>query len=340
VGLIDVEALLRPISAASPCGSDLEYDPEFLELDRLTQGKPEQQMGGAVVPAEAPDWHTALKRAVALFGKTKDLRVAVTLTRAALHTDGFAGLRDGLAVLRGLVEHRWGGCFPRLDPSDGNDPTFRSNILMGLCDPIAFTDQIRALPLVISRSFGPFGLRDLALAGGELPTAPGTKAPTGSVIEAAFAESPSAELQATLASVRAALEHLSAIETASATQAGQSRAPNFAKLSALLQQANKIVSARLQQRGPISEEPGDHPAEQATGDKPSPPVSATVASREDVVRLLDQICNYYERQEPSSPLPLLLRRCRRLVSAAFIDIIRDVAPGGLPQVETLRGKEP
>jgi type VI secretion system protein ImpA len=58
-----------------------------------------------------------------------------------------------------------------------------------------------------------------------------------------------------------------------------------------------------------------------------------------VVHLLDQICDYYERVEPSSPLPLLLCRCKRLVSANFMDIIRDLAPGGVPQVETLRGKD-
>jgi type VI secretion system protein ImpA len=58
-----------------------------------------------------------------------------------------------------------------------------------------------------------------------------------------------------------------------------------------------------------------------------------------VVRLLDWICEYYERHEPSSPLPLLLARCKRLVSASFLDIVRDVAPGAVSQVDILRGKD-
>jgi type VI secretion system protein ImpA len=43
-----VESILQP--AAAPCGSDLEYDPAFLEPGRLVQGKPEQQMGNPFVP--------------------------------------------------------------------------------------------------------------------------------------------------------------------------------------------------------------------------------------------------------------------------------------------------
>jgi type VI secretion system protein ImpA len=55
--------------------------------------------------------------------------------------------------------------------------------------------------------------------------------------------------------------------------------------------------------------------------------------------VLDKICLYYERYEPSSPIPLLLQRSKRLVSANFMDIVRDLAPDGLSQVENLRGKD-
>jgi len=60
------------------------------------QGKPEQQMGSAVVLAQEPDWNAIVQHATALLGKTKDLRVAFHLTRALLNRDGFAALRDGL----------------------------------------------------------------------------------------------------------------------------------------------------------------------------------------------------------------------------------------------------
>jgi type VI secretion system protein ImpA len=64
-----------------------------------------------------------------------------------------------------------------------------------------------------------------------------------------------------------------------------------------------------------------------------------ISCREDVVRLIEKICEYYQQHEPSSPLPLLLQRCKRLVAANFLDIIRDLAPDAVAKMEGLRGKD-
>jgi type VI secretion system protein ImpA len=338
-----VDSLLQPVAAAAPCGSNLEYDPAFLDLERLVQGKPEQQMGSAVLPAQEPDWDAIARHAATLLGKTKDLRVALHLTSAWLNAEGFAGLCAGLAVLRGLTERYWDGCFPRLEPDDGNDPTLRVNVLMGLCDSAAFVDRIRALPLVTSRSFGRFSLRDLAIVSGELPPAPGTATPATTAIDGAFAESAVADLQAAAASVHESLAHVTALEATVGARVGAAHGPSFAKLSALLGQARKILAARLEQRG-VKSAPlaGGSFGDAAAADPATPAqpaLTGAVTSREDVARLLDRIREYYERHEPSSPLPLLLARCKRLVSASFLDIVRDVAPSAVSQVDILRGKD-
>jgi type VI secretion system protein ImpA len=62
-----------------------------------------------------------------------------------------------------------------------------------------------------------------------------------------------------------------------------------------------------------------------------------VRSRDDALRLLDKVCDYLERQEPSNPAPLLIKRARRLMTMNFVDIIRDMAPDSLAQVETIAG---
>jgi type VI secretion system protein ImpA len=336
-----VESLLQPVATAAPCGADLEYDPAFLEIERLAQGKPEQQMGSAVVPAQEPDWDAIIQRAAALLGKTKDLRVAFHLTRGLLNRDGFAGLREGLAVLRGLVDRFWDGCYPRLDSAENNDPTFRINILMGLCDSAAVLERVRAIPLVTSRSFGRFNLRDLAIASGELPSAPGAAPPGPTAIDGAFAESAITDLQATASSVRESFEHLGAIEMAVGAHVGFAHAPNFSALSRLIEQAHKILAARLELRGVKAASPqgsSTSPAAHATPEAPAA-LTGAVASREEVVRLLERICDYYQHYEPSSPMPLLLQRCKRLVSASFLDIVRDLAPDAVSQVESLRGRD-
>ena len=327
-----VAGLLRPLPG-SACGIDLEYDADFLELERLLQGKPQQQMGSVLVPGEEPAWNQVLERSVALFGRTKDLRVAVTMARALL-AQGFAGLSDGLSLLRGLVEQHWNEVYPRLDSTDGN-PTFRLNILSGLCDGLTFTDRVRALPLVVSRSFGRFSLRDLAIASGESAPQPKAAAPQASAIEGAFSTCALTDLQATEAQLRGALDHLLALEKALAARIGQAKGPDFSPLARLLEQAHKVVSGHVARRGTVA----PAPCTDAAPPTLSAPASDTVSSRDEVVRLLDRLCTYYDRHEPASPLPLLLRRCKRLVSASFFEIVRDLAPAGLPQVESLRGKD-
>ena len=51
----DAEALLTDISPESPCGEDLSYDIEFLELERLAQGTEETQVGEHIQERVEPD---------------------------------------------------------------------------------------------------------------------------------------------------------------------------------------------------------------------------------------------------------------------------------------------
>jgi type VI secretion system protein ImpA len=124
---------------------------------------------------------------------------------------------------------------------------------------------------------------------------------------------------------------------------GVAQAPSFSKLSGLVVQAHKILVARLDRRGVTAAPLPSVSSGDATVVHPEPQVQEAVpgaiTSREDVVRLLDRMCEYYERNEPSSPVPLLLKRCKRLVSANFLDIVRDVAPNAVDQVETLCGQQ-
>src|SRR5580693_8987855 len=102
--LAHIEALLAPIGPDDPCGANLEYgDAAFTALERATQAKPEQQIGSTIIPAEEPDWKLVGRQAVDLFARTKDLRVAVHLTKALLNTDGLGGLANGLTLLDRLV---------------------------------------------------------------------------------------------------------------------------------------------------------------------------------------------------------------------------------------------
>ena len=76
--MIVAEELLKPISDEAPCGEDLSYDPGLQELETLARGKPETQFSAA----EPPNWKELRARCLELFARSKDLRVAMTLTVA------------------------------------------------------------------------------------------------------------------------------------------------------------------------------------------------------------------------------------------------------------------
>src|SRR5262245_45682589 len=119
--MTSVEDLAKPISADQPCGPDLTYDPAFQQMETLVRGKPETQFSAA----EDPDWRELRDLAVEFHGKSKHLTASVILALCLLKMDGFVGLRDGVVLIRRLLESCWDTVYPRLDPEDNNDPTAR-----------------------------------------------------------------------------------------------------------------------------------------------------------------------------------------------------------------------
>ena len=333
--MIEAQALLEEISASSPTGDDLEYDAAFAAAERAALGKPEQQMGATVIAAEEPDWAAVEKQAVALFARTKDLRVATLLAKALLHRNGWRGLCTALELIRGLCERYWETVHPRLDPDDDNDPTLRINTLSGLADGSMLL-ALRAAPLLSSRTFGSIGLREVQAASGQAEPAEGVSFDPAAV-HAAFQEASPEDIEAVRQAVEASREHLSAIDAVfSEKTAAQS--PDLSRLVALVAEARKTIVGHTPG---AAVEAGQAPAgAEAPSSGPAHPRSAPgeISSRQNVAHALDRICAYYARYEPTSPIPLLLQRCKRLLTKDFLEILRDMAPDALSQVELIAGK--
>jgi len=67
------------------------------------------------------------------------------------------------------------------------------------------------------------------------------------------------------------------------------------------------------------------------------PFSGTITSRNDVLQVLDQICEYYERYEPSSPVPIFMKRAKQLVPMGFAELIQNLAPEAMPKIDIYTG---
>jgi type VI secretion system protein ImpA len=56
-----------------------------------------------------------------------------------------------------------------------------------------------------------------------------------------------------------------------------------------------------------------------------------------VIQAIDRICEYYTANEPSSPVPLLLRRAQGLVAKSFYEILEDMIPDSVAQAQIIGG---
>jgi len=338
-----LESLLSPLDGASPTGDNLEYDPEFMALERLAAPKAERVVGDSVIAAEEPDWDKVSDQAEALLGRSKDLRVAVHLATAWMRTTGLPGCSAGLQLLRNLLEHYWDNVHPQLDAEDDNDPTARVNAVAAVTDLQGMLGFFRTTPFVQSPRLGRFTLRDLRIANGSLKVAgndeENTELPGLTQIEACCMDCTEEQLAENVAAINAAFDHVKAIDAIFNEHIGTS-GPDLKPLLSDIYEVKKFLEPQLAKRSPQAAEL----VETEDGETSAASTGKTVASGrietpQDVIRRLDEICDYYARCEPSSPIPLLLRRAQRLVGLSFVDLMKDLAPGGMSELQVISGVE-
>jgi type VI secretion system protein ImpA len=331
--------LLDEISSNSPCGENLEEDAVFLKLEDEARFVEERQMGDSIIPAEEPDWKTVKSLALELLEKTHDIQVAMHLTCALLRTDGFHGLEQGVALLEGWLKKYWESVYPLQDPED-DYPVLRINTLSSLNDYTLFRRTLNRLPLTES-AMGNFSWRDIEVAEGKKSPPKEGDLPEMSLIEAAFNDTDFEALKNLNLSIKQTLEYIKEITKTVIEKADAINAPDFSALTNLLQSINIFVTDKIQQRQVQEGTLGDTETGDAVGELPSGSAKksrlAGIHNRDDVIRALDEICKYFDRYEPSSPVPFLLLRAKKLLTMNFMDILRDMTPDAVTQAENICG---
>jgi type VI secretion system protein ImpA len=342
--IVDVEALLQELSEEEPCGPNLEYDPAFFELEQAAIGKPEVQYGDTITPAVEPEWKVVKKLSLDLLSRTRDLRVAVPLVRSMLSLHGLPGFADGAQLLQQMVSTRWDSVHPQLDPDDDLDPMLRVNSLAALVDGATMLRELKDAMVVQLPGLGPLSLRTLEMASGELPTPEGETVVSLAMLEAGLRDANPEAAQAALEAATAAHDHIVELELELVRRIGSSQALN---LDPLVRNLRRIRDFLGKQDGAAEAAADEEAAAGSDGAAEAGParrapagISGEVESRADVVRMLDKILAYYARSEPSSPVPMLLERAKRLAPKTFFEILEDLAPDSLDQVALIRGRLP
>lgn len=337
---METSLLLAAVSDTSPCGEDLEYDSDFLQLERDALGRPERSMGDAIQAAEPPEWRQLEQACHGLLQRSKDLRITHYLLQSRLALRGVEGLADSLELILELLSRYWPEIHPQLDADDGNDPTVRINTLSGLtCE--TNLGLLRNAVLVRSRVFGNITLRAALNAAGLHPAS--SESLSVEELGGALQDADSESLQLTRDALGRALQSLDAIERLVSEQVGSAQGVELSALQQPLKLALQVLGD-----SPAGANADNHPADtsapaeasmQPASTHAAMRVSGEIANRDDVLKSLERILTYYARHEPSSPLPVLLNRARSLVNADFATIVRNLIPDGMSQFENLRGPE-
>lgn len=321
-------SLCEPISADAPCGVDLEDTQLLASFDAF-------RIFGNDTPLRSDlDWREIRDQALEALSQSRDLRLLAHLAAATLRVEGLPAFCSLIPVAERWLTDQWELVFPRVD----EDAVLRKNALSCLADRMAVIDPLRRAPIATHRQLGTFSLRDIELATGQLsPTETDKEVPSSAQIEATLAATPIEELAPLAEGIGAASTALKKATTAMQEHAGFQSAPDFEPLLRPLARIHTMLTAHLATR------PGTSPTPQAVeSNSGSAMVAATaavgeIASRQDAIRAIDAISAFFRKNEPSSPVPLLLDRAKRLVSKNFLEVLEDIAPESLTQVRQLGG---
>jgi type VI secretion system protein ImpA len=322
------QELLQPITADQPCGENLEDTPLLASFDAY-------RVFGKQTPLDPPpEWGAIRARALEALSKSKDIRLLAYLGTAMLRTDGLPAFTDTLKVASQWLQTFWAETYPLID----EDAILRRNALNYFADPMAVIDGLRRMPLVASRQHGTFSLRDLDIATGLMQPTDGDARPDERRIDAAFDEMPLEQLQALHASVTGGIEALKSIEATMAAEGGPEAQPGFEPLAAQMAKIDRVLRARVAARvgANAAMEPGSGELSSGHGQPTAVGVGA-IRSRQDAIRALDAVAEFFKANEPSSPVPLLIDRAKRLVSKSFLEVLADIAPDAMPQARSAGG---
>jgi type VI secretion system protein ImpA len=335
------QELLQPITADQPCGENLEDTQLLASFDafrlfgqatRLDAPLDKAAVERGEKPRAPIEWGEIKSRALGALNRSKDLRLLAHLGTAFLRTDGLVAFSRTLQVASHWLQTYWVGAYPLVD----EDAMLRRNALNCFADPMAVIDSLRRLPLVKSRQHGSFSLRDIDIASGQMQPADGDSRPEENRIAAAFAEAPLDELQALQQSVAAAIDAVKQIEATMSAEGGTEAAPEFDPLSTQLVKIDRVLRTHLASRAE-SGVVGDAAAGEVAGSNGQLAAVGAIKSRQDAIRALDAVAEFFRRNEPSSPIPLLLDRAKRLVSKSFLEVLADIAPDAVMQARSAGG---
>jgi type VI secretion system protein ImpA len=331
--------ILDPIPGDNPSGPSLRYAPVYDKIKEARREDDDAAQGEWKRERKLADWSTVIKTSSEVIAtKSKDLQLAAWLTEALLKTQGIAGLKEGIDLLKGLTANFWDTVYPEIE--DG-DLEMRSAPLEWVGNRLE--KSVKDAPLTrsgyswyqfkesrrvpteaeVEENNAKLEIREAMVAEGKL---------TQEEFEKAFESSPKAYYVALSDSFEGALESLAALDDL-CTEKFTDFAPSFGTLRSALEEVQLQVRSFLnkkREREPDEPVAGEEPEQQAEADswdsqseestgggaaaapvrarKTGGALAAEPADREDAIARVVSAAKFLRAENAADPGPYLMLR--------------------------------
>jgi type VI secretion system protein ImpA len=250
-----------------------------------------------------------------LTSESKDLVIAGYLVQGAFRTYGLAGLAKAFSVARTLVEYFWDTLYPLPNEEGLFDRLAQMNALAGAETMI---EPLKRLHITRPRGNDPYIFSQYVDA------AAGRKSPSMADVVQAAAETDTAYYTTMFADLTRCIEEFDALdrqlqEKSGVDEARRPRGPSLGKLRQTLVDIHAAVQHLAKDRLPTATEesetprdnaeaPVDHEVHDKRGRGGGTLVAGRLESREEALRMLEKVAEFFVRQDPHSLLGAQVRK--------------------------------
>ena len=332
-----------PISLNQPTGTDIEYDARFIDVQTLVEGKPEQQYGEVIIEAQEPDWSTVEKLCRQILSESKDIRVFCFYTQALTANYGMAGFRKGCEIIATNISNYWQELYPKLVDEDGDyDAFYRSGSISLLLAESGIIRQLHEANVIYSPSRkSHFTVKSVTsiLNNNEDGSYPGGREKLIEDLKVAYENE-----QEELVALKESLRLICKIEDIF-NENIQDFPLDFSILKRPLEKISYLLTEHIQ--FDVKEDALVYENEIMSTSKRSPEQFSAIGNledikikdRSDVKIVLEKLNLYFRLKEPSHPAPLFIERLQKLMDMSFYDILRNISPSSLNDLDLIIGKE-
>lgn len=330
---LEIEALLSPISENEICGEDLSFSNDFHEIKKArTQDDPLLELGDWVVEPKQADWNFVADKTTELLSQqTKDIRLLTWLVEAWASLHGYEGIAKGLELSHRMLEEYWLKIHPEIEDDDLDQ---RLGLLQGLVNQLP--SLIKKVPLIQTQPlYSIFDYENFLHQQNNLRK----HADDSETVEhnldleqfeqALFNTSKSFQYQ-NYQNFNLVIQHWDMLKQVLDQLMGL-EAPSFANIDSQFEQINKtlrkIYKADAFDQSPVMGENHPTPTEttqmiSASTDQAAPIMNTSshqqqsfqpapqshLQNREQAMKVLQEIADYFQANEPHSPVSYMLQK--------------------------------